>query len=212
MPNETSKPRLIGRSSSSFTRIARVFAFELGVDYSFQVVPDLLSTNTADYAENPALRLPILETALGSWFGTLGICRELARQSSRDLRLVWPEDLREPLTANAQEFAVQALTTEVALIMASLAQEDPGGAHRTKQQTSLLNLLSWLDSHVNAVLAVLPAQRDLSYLEVSLFCLVTHLQFRNVLPVAPYAALADFCEHFGARASAHQTAYRFDAQ
>ena len=211
MPNEQPKLRLIGRSSSSFTRVARIFAFELGVDYSFQVVPDLLSTSAADYAENPALRLPILETAAGSWFGSLGICRELARQSPREPYLVWPEDLREPLLSNAQEFAVQGLTTEVALIMARLAKEDPQSAHRAKQQASLVNLLAWLDGHVDDARAALPAKRDLSFLEVSLFCLVTHLQFRKVVPVAPYAALAAFCDQFGARASALETAYRFDA-
>ncbi|MEO6598272.1 MAG: glutathione S-transferase N-terminal domain-containing protein [Polyangiaceae bacterium] len=204
------KLKLIGRSSSHFTRVARIFAAELGVAYSFQAVPDLLSTNAADYAGNPALRLPILESPSGSWFGTLNICRELARHSTRTIRLIWPEDSQEPLLNNAQEFAVQAMTTEVELVMASLARESSSGAIHTKQQASLLNLLVWLNGHVDAALAALPVTRELSYFEVTLFCLLTHLEFRGVVPVAPYPALLAFSAQFGARDSARETAFRFD--
>jgi len=204
------KPKLTGRSSSHFTRVARIYAAELGVEYSFQVVPDLLSTHSADYAGNPALRLPILESASGSWFGTLGICRELARHSTRQLRLIWPEDLQDPLLSNAQEFAVQAMTTEVALVMASLSGENSDGAQHAKQRTSLLNLLAWLEGNVDGTLAALPETRDLSYFEVTLFCLLTHLEFRGVVPVSPYPALLAFCARFGSREAARDTAYRFD--
>jgi hypothetical protein len=47
-------------------------------------------------------------------------------------------------------------------------------------------------------------------LEVSLFCLVTHLEFRNVLPTDSYAALNTFCQRFATRASVGETPYRFD--
>jgi glutathione S-transferase len=202
--------RLVGRSSSHFTRVARIFAAELHVDYAFHVVPDLMSENAQDYAGNPALRLPILETASGPLFGTLNICRALARASERTHSIVWPEDLEQPLLANAQEFTVQAMSTEVALVMARLAHTDPDNAHQAKQQTSLLNMLAWLEANVADVLRALPA-RDLSFLEVTLFCLITHLEFRSVLPVANYPALITFCANFAHRSSAQQTPFRFDA-
>jgi len=204
------KPKLIGRSSSSFTRVARIFAVELGVECSFQVVPDLLSTEPSDYAGNPALRLPILESSSGSWFGTLNICRELARHSTRGMTLIWPEDLRGTLLCNAQEFTLQAMATEVALVMASLAGENLGGAQQAKQRASLLNVLEWLDGNVNAALTALPATPHLSYLEVTLFCLLAHLEFRGVVPVSPYPALLGFCGQFAARDSARDTGFRFD--
>ncbi len=204
------KPTLIGRSSSHFSRVTRIFAAELSVDYSFRVVPDLLSTNPADYAGNPALRLPVLETTAGSWFGALAICRELERRSSRHLSLTWPEDLQDALPSNAQEFAVQAMTTEVALVMAGLAGEPLESAHHRKQQASLINLLVWLNGNIEAALASLPPTRDLSYLEATLFCLVTHLEFRNVVSLSPYPALSTFSEQFAGRASARETAFRFD--
>ncbi|MGC4087143.1 MAG: hypothetical protein QM756_04410 [Polyangiaceae bacterium] len=59
MVDESSDLVLVGRSSSHFTRLTRVFAAEFGVRYRFQIVPDLLSTEPADYADNPALKLPI---------------------------------------------------------------------------------------------------------------------------------------------------------
>ena len=190
--------------------MARIFAHELGVAYDFRVVPDLMSASAAAYAGNPALRLPILEAASGTWFGTLNICRELTRQSERTLHIVWPEHLEHALLANAQEFSVQAMTTEVALVMAKLAHSDPQNAHQTKQQASLLNLLAWLEANVNEALAALPAQRELSYFETTLFCLMTHLEFRQVLSVTTYPALGAFCAHFATRDSARETPFFFD--
>jgi glutathione S-transferase len=202
--------RLFGRSSSSFTRVARIFAAELQVTCELCVVPNLLSLSRADYGDNPALKLPVLQTPEGSWFGALNICRVFAQASQRGLRLAWPEDLQKPLLANAQELIFHALATEVALVMSKLGGADGEGAHQAKLRLSLLNVLSWLDANLSGVLAGLPADRDLSYLEVTLFCLVTHLEFRQVVPLTDYAALSAFCLHFSERACARETPYFFD--
>ncbi|WP_437731702.1 glutathione S-transferase N-terminal domain-containing protein [Sorangium sp. So ce1335] len=202
---------LVGRSSSHFTRVVRIFAAELGVAYAFQVVPDLRSVSAADYAGNPALRLPILRTGTTTWFGALNICRELARRAPEPRRVVWPELLTDALTANAQELALQAMATEVTLIMSQLAGTPRDDAQLIKLEKSLLNMVSWLDDNLHAALAALPQDRDLSYLEVCTFCLVTHLEFRNVLATSGYRALTAFCDDFGQRASALATAYRYDA-
>jgi glutathione S-transferase len=207
---ELAKPAIIGRSSSHFTRVTRIFAAEMRVDYSFQVVRDLMSCDPGDYGGNPALRLPALQTTRGVWFGALNICRELSRQSSYRPRAVWPEDLDEPLLANAQELVVQAMSTEVTLIMAKLSGVGDGNAHHVKMRKSLVNTMSWLESNARRALDALPSDRDLSYLEVTLFCLVTHLEFRDVLPISSYPDLSKFCQHFAGRASAGETTYRFD--
>ena len=205
-----SKPCIIGRSSSSFTRITRIFASELGVEYELRVVRDLMSSNVRDYAGNPALKLPILQASTGTWFGALNICRALALGSTRELHIVWPEDLREPVLANAQELTVHALATEVALIMSKLGGDVDGVSHQSKMRASLLNVLDWLDANAGGILAGLPGARQLSYLEVALFCLVTHLEFRDVVPVAQYRELTAFCRLFAERASARATPYCFD--
>ncbi|RKH73074.1 glutathione S-transferase domain-containing protein [Corallococcus sp. AB049A] len=204
------KPVIIGRSSSHFTRIARIFAAELRVDPSFQVVRDLLSTDPGDYGGNPALRIPVLKTSRGVWFGALNASREMWRQSSPRLRVVWPEDLDTPLLANMQELTLQAMATEVTLVMEKMAGAGEGTTHARKLRESLLNMMAWLEENANAALAALPPERDVSYLEVTLFCLVTHLEFRDVLPVQPYAALNQFRQQFEQRPSASETRYRFD--
>jgi glutathione S-transferase len=203
--------QLIGRSSSVFTRIARIFAHELGVPYSFRIVPSLLSTDPADYGQNPLLRLPVLESPAGTWFGTLNICRELARHSTSGRHCVWPEQLAQPLLANAQELTLVGLSTEVTLIMNQLGGVPSDTAHARKLRISLSGALAWLDARLPALLEALPAERDLSFLEVSLFCLVTHLDFRQVLLTDVFTELKGFCQRYGERRSAEETLYRFDA-
>jgi hypothetical protein len=207
---ELAQPVIIGRSSSHFTRITRIFAAELRVDYSFRVVRDLMSTDAGDYGGNPALRIPSLQTPQGVWFGALNVCRELWRRSSLKPRVVWPEDLDQPALANAQELVLQAMATEVTLIMSKVADASDTNAHHAKMRKALGNMMSWLEENVSSVLAALPPQRDLSYLEVTLFCLVTHLEFRGVLPTASYAELNKFCQQFAKRASISETPFRFD--
>src|SRR5690606_23933123 len=157
-------------------------------------------TDASEYGGNPALRVPVLHTEEGEWFGALNICRALERRAPAGGvkgRVVWPEDLTLPLLANAQELALQAMSSEVALIMARLASADAAAAHLAKQRDSLERMLGWLDAHAEAVVMALPADRALSFLEASLFCLVQHLEFREVLPVAPYRALGELARRFG---------------
>ncbi|MFZ5894900.1 MAG: glutathione S-transferase N-terminal domain-containing protein [Myxococcota bacterium] len=198
---------IVGRSSSHFTRVARIFAAELDVAYALRVVPDLTSLDASVYAGNPALKIPVLQAPSGTWYGALSICRELARLSERSVSIVWPEALSSALPANAQELVLHAMTSEVALIMSGQA---PAGAGAAKLRASLGNSLAWLDANCEAVLAALPP-RDLSYLEVTLYCLVTHLPFRQIHDVAQYTNLVRFRERFGVRESAQQTSFRFDA-
>jgi glutathione S-transferase len=203
------RPVLVGRSSSHFTRIARIFAAELGVAHDYEVVRDLLSLERDAYGGNPALRLPILRTQAGDWFGALNISRELWRRSGQRLSITWPEDLSAPLLANAQELASQAMANEVTLIMAKRTEIDDANAYVSKLRLGLANTVAWLDAQLEGIVAALPA-RELSYLEVTLFCLFSHLEFREVLPIASYANLNRFCAGFGQRASARATPFRMD--
>lgn len=203
------KPVIVGRSSSHFTRIVRIFAVELRVDYSFRTVRDLLSTDLADYAGHPGLKIPTLQTVTGTWFGALNICRELSRLSSERRVIAWPETLHGCVLANAQELTLQAMATEVNLIMNSVGGGVNGNAYQAKATTSLRNMLSWLEASAGEMLDRLP-RRDLSFLEVALFCLMEHLEFRKILPIDHYPALNGFRRDFASRASAVATAYKFD--
>ncbi len=197
---------LVGRSSSHFTRVARVFAAECGVAYDLQVVRDLTSLDPSHYGGNPALKIPSLRTPDGDWYGALPVCRELVRRASRPLRVVWPEDLVTPLLSNTQELVLHAMTTGVSLIM----NQPQGDAAEDKRSRSLRDTLSWLEERGPAALVALPRDRDLSFLEVTLYCLVRHLEFRKVLATADYAKLREFCGAFDGRASARATPFEFD--
>ena len=202
---------IVGRSSSTFTRLLRIFAGELGVSYSFRIVRDLTSANAADYADNPALKLPALIEPDGTWFGALNACRALAARANSPLTVIWPEAMTTPLLGNAQELVSQAMSTEIALIMGKLGGVEASTAYVRKLRVSLESSLSWLEANLADVLKSLPLERSLSHFEVALFCLVDHLEFREVLRLEPYPRLVEFRERFAARPSARSTLYRFDS-
>ncbi len=203
---------IVGRSSSHFTRVARIIALELEVPCDLQVVRDLMSTEVGDYGGNPALKIPSLQTSEGTWFGALNVSRELARRSTSSRRIVWPEQLQGALAANAQELVLSSMSTGVSLILSKVGANDtsaPETPAQRKMRAGLEYTLAWLESHASEVLASLPAGQ-LSFLEVTLFCLVEHLAFRGVIDIKPYLTLGGCCERFAERPSARQTAYRFD--
>lgn len=68
---------LIARSSSHFSRVARIFALELGVPHRFTSILDLTSLDATKYSDNPVLKVPVLVTLEGPWFGSENIAREL---------------------------------------------------------------------------------------------------------------------------------------
>ena len=203
--------RIAGRSSSHFTRLVRVFAHELGVPYTFQPVLDLLSQSDRDYLGNPALRVPVLEAGGDAWYGALNICRELARRATPERAIVWPESLPEREFANAQELVLQGMSAEVSIVMHKLASPEQTDRYEDKNRRSLLNSLAWLEERFASVRERLPPDRALSFLEVSTYCFLTHLEFRKLVDTSVYARLQAFCREFGARASARETEYRFDA-
>lgn len=203
------EPVLVGRSSSHFTRTARLFAIELGVSHTFRPVLDMTTLDAAAYGDNPALKIPVLVDEHGPLFGTENICRELVRRSGTTSTIVMRGDVTDRIVANAEELALHVMSAEVSLIMAKMAGD--ARLAPAKVSRSIENGLRWLDENVDAALAALPADRALSFLEVSLFSLVTHLPFREVLDVSSFARLGAFCSRFGERASARATEYRFDA-
>lgn len=203
--------RIVGRRSSLFTRVPLMFAEELGIAYELEPIYDMTATDAAVYGGNPALKLPSLRRGNSVLFGAQNICHALAEIAGPTLRIVWPEALRDDLSRNAQELVWHAMGAQVQLVFGTMVAKLPAdNVYFAKSRVGLDNSLHWLDRHAMQIFAALPA-RDISLLEVALFCLLEHLTFRATLPLAPYPALAGFSETFGARASAQHTRYRFDA-
>lgn len=207
-----SPPLLVGRSSSHFTRTVRVFAHELAVPYAFRPVLDVTVVDSAPYADNPALKIPVLVDEHGPLFGTENICRELLARSaaaSKPTKVVMRGDVHDRRVANAEELTLHVMTSEVSLILAKITGDVRMAPPKVTR--SIENCLGWLDEQVDAVLAALPPDRAFSFVEVALFCVMTHLPFREVLDVAPWPRLVAFAQRFGERESAKATAYRYDA-
>ena len=204
------RARVIGRSSSHFTRVTRVFAHALKVDYDFTPVYDLNSREVSEYGDNPALKLPVLVTDQGPWFGVLPICRELVRRSPAPVRVVWPEQLEDRLAANAQELVLQGMTNEVVLVMRGVLSTGEKTAYDDMTYDSLGRILAWLDAQLPRVLRSLDPARALSFLEVTTYCFVTHLSFRQIFDVSGYPNLQAFCRSVGDQSALRETDYRFD--
>src|SRR5262245_48800235 len=113
---------LIGRSSSHFTRTARLHALELGVPHAFRAVLDLTTRDPAAYGGNPALKVPVLLDAEGPLYGTENICRALAHRSGHGARAVQRGDVAARVVANAEEMILHAMASEVVVIMAGPSQ------------------------------------------------------------------------------------------
>lgn len=203
--------RLIGRSSSHFTRLPRMLAEELGIAHEFVPIYDMTALDASNYADNPALKLPILRSSAGVLFGAQNICRALAESAGRSRDVVWPEDLQDHLSRNAQELVWHCMGAQVQLVFGlAVAKLPEDNVYFAKARTGLRNALEWLDRHLHEALDALPPSRRLSLFELSLFCTVEHVQFRSTVAMDPYSALRRFALEYAERSSAQRTVYRLD--
>jgi len=202
--------QLIGRRSSVFTRMALMFAAELGVPLPLEPIPDMNRTEPEFYAGNPALKLPVLRLDGSVLFGALTICRAIAERCNSPRLIVWPEQMTDILSRNAQELVWHGMAAQVQIVMGTVVNGlPPDSPYFVKAHAGLMGALHWLDERVGTCIAALPP-RGLSVFEISLFCLVEHIAFRPTVPLDSFPELTAFCSRFGERESARRTAYRFD--
>lgn len=206
--------RLTGRSGSHFTRVARMMADELGLALELEVLHDLTSLDAALYGNNPALKIPTLHVDGGALFGTENICCRLAELAGRadDPRVVLTHHHRSDLVRSAQELVWHAMAAQVQLLVGlRFAKLPADNLFFAKAQAGLLGTLAWLDAHLDEVLDALPAPRDVSVFELTLFCLMEHMQFRRTVSLEQCPRLIEFARSYGARPSAQRTPYQADA-
>jgi glutathione S-transferase len=203
--------RLFGRSSSHFTRVAAMFACELGITHERTPLLDMNSRNRFDYGGNPALKLPALQVNGAMLFGAENICRKLS-ELGHATRIVWPEELKSNQARNAQELIWHSMSAQVQLVMGTRVAKLPiENVFFDKLLEGLRNSLAWLDGNWSHIHEALPSPRDVSLLEVTLFCLVEHLAFRQTVSLEPYENLRAFTAKYGQRRSAQRTPFQFDA-
>lgn len=213
MTTEPTRIQLFGRSSSHFTRVAAIFAHELRVPFDLVVVPDLTSLDASAYGGHPARKIPTLRVGTAVVFGTENICRRIAELAGdgEGPGVVWPEHLRGDVARSAQELTWHTMSAEVQLVVGTVLAELPAdNLLFAKCRAGMHGSLAWLEEHLARALGDLPSPRRLSLLEVTLFCLLEHLQFRPTLALEAYPNLRGFAADYGARPAARSTAYRYD--
>lgn len=202
---------LTGRSASHFTRVARMIAHELEVPIELEVIHDLMGLDPEAYGGHPALKLPTLHVAGAPVFGTDNICRTLAALAGRaaDPRVALAPD--DALARNAQELVWHAMAAQVQLVVgvqvAKLPADNPFFA---KAAAGLRGALGWLEARHDELEAALPTPRDVSLLEVTLFCLLEHLAFRPTVALDDLPRLRAFAAAYAMRPSAAATQFAFD--
>jgi glutathione S-transferase len=198
---------LYGRSSSHYTRTVCMLAHERDVVLEVHPVFNLLSEDPADYAGNPALKLPVLRDGDTVVYGHLNACTMLAKRSGRPVFM--PGDAHTPLLMNAHELLAHAMATEVEVVFHEVVAKRPEDATSHKRRVSLVNTLAWLDANLEAVRAEMPQDRA-NWFDLALYCMLTHLAFRNPIDLSGWSALVGFEQFVAARPSAQATPYRYD--
>lgn len=203
---------IIGRSSSHFTRVVRIFAEELRVPYRLVPVLDMTVLSSEAYGANPAMKLPVLRSKGSTLFGTQNICRALTERSGGEAQIAWPEDFRDQLSRNAQELVWHGMAAQVQIAFGvGICKLPAENVYFVKAREGFEGTLSWLNEHLGEVQRCLPGTRTLSLFEVTLFCLIEHLTFRPTVSITPYRNLARFAEEFGEKSSAQSTPYRLQS-
>ncbi|MBP6751096.1 MAG: glutathione S-transferase family protein [Xanthomonadaceae bacterium] len=202
---------IIGRRSSHYTRMVRLLAEELGVNYALRPIHDLLSEDPAVFAGNPALKLPAARLGETTVWGSLNACRLVARSTpGGETRVFWPEQAQSALLMNAHEVLAHVMAAQVEVVFHEIVSRRPADATSRKRRTSLMLCLEWLNRHLDDIHAALPADR-IALFDLGLYALLEHLPFRNPIDLSPMPHLVDFVAAFGERASAQATPYVFDA-
>ena len=212
-PNVTPPLRLTGRSGSHFTRVTRIVAHELRVPVELHVLHDLSSVDVNDYGGHPALKIPTLHVAESPLFGTDNICRKLADIAGRaaDPRVVLSHQVTSALVLNAQELVWQAMAAQVQLVLGVRVGKLPADSpFFAKALLGMIGSLTWLDEHLDRVRAALPTPRDFSVFEVTLHCLIEHINFKPSVPLDRFSTLREFTAEFATRESSRRTAFGLD--
>ncbi len=202
---------LVGRSSSHFTRFARIFAIEAECDFEFELLENLASSDIDYYSGNPSLTIPVLLVDGKPLLGSVNICRKFAELSGNRNHYSLPEDfIGRRLLQNSHELVMTGMSTQVTIVFSTLFAGISKDNDLVKKSHARLNgLLAWMNLNLGEVLAQLPAD-GLSTIEAALFCLLEHIEFRSTEGIVIGEDLQKFVTEFGERKSAKSTKYKMD--
>ncbi|MEM7249717.1 MAG: glutathione S-transferase family protein [Acidobacteriota bacterium] len=159
---------------SHFSRKVVIVLAELGLDHEREHVPDLLSTDPADFGGNPILRVPVLEDGENWVVESDAIVRYLLERHDPGDRLGLGS-LQVP-QRNTLSVIASIMGAEVELILSQRSGASRGRLFDRHGEV-IEHCLAWLERHGPSAWTDLP----FSYLDVSLTCMWDHLSHSGLL-------------------------------
>ena len=163
---------------SHFSRKVRVVVEELGLACELRYVPNLLSSDAADFGGNPILRVPVLLDGDVRVVESDAICRHLVetRDTEGDRLGFFDRDVER---RNALAFLAAVMGAEVEILLAGRAGLDSGPAapffgryHRVIRDS-----LAWIESEGERLWP-----EGFSWLDVVLISAWDHLRHSKLVP------------------------------
>jgi hypothetical protein len=94
-----------------------------------------MTEEVAVFAGNPALKMPVLKRGELAVFGTLNICRLLAREAGAETNIFWPDEASTVSLMNAHAVLAHAMAAEVEVVMHEIIARRPEDAPSRKRSS-----------------------------------------------------------------------------
>ncbi len=197
--------RLYTTPLSHFGRKVRIVLQELEIPHELIFVPNLLSSDPADFGGNPILRIPTLVDAEHWIVESDQIARYVVERYDPKDRLGCL--VLDPDQRNLQAMINAAMGAEVEILLSGrsgIENVDTISYFRRYFEV-IRNCLRWLDTEGAKRWTTL----DFSYLDIALICMWDHLRYYDTVPeLEQYSWIGDRVSRFAERASVLDSAPR----
>jgi len=188
---------------SHFSRKVRIVLQEIGLACEESYVPNLLSTNPAEFGGNPILRVPVLRDGPHWVIESDQIVRYLleAYDHGNDRFAFFSMSTAQ---RNALSIVSAIMGAEVELILSKRSGlvEPVGGLYFQRYRNVIGHGLAWLERNA----AMIWPEVEFSYLDIALLCMWDHLRYNRLGDEADsYTWIEARASHHASRASVAAT-------
>lgn len=162
---------------SHFSRKVRIVLRELSVECEESFVPNLLSSDPADFAGNPILRVPVLRDGAIWVIESDQIVRHLLETCDRDSDRFWFFSMNAA-QRNALSIlsAIMGADVELTLSKRSGLAAEAGALYFARYRSLIGHGLAWIEANGAAVWP----EAEFSYLDIALVCMWDHLRYNRL--------------------------------
>ena len=162
---------------SHFSRKVRIVVRELSVECEESFVPNLLSSDPADFGGNPILRVPVLRDGARWVIESDQIVRHLLETCDRDNDRFWFFSMNaEQRNALSILSAIMGAEVELILSRRSGLVSEAGALYFGRYRSVIGHGLAWIEANGAAVWP----EAEFSYLDIALVCMWDHLRYNRL--------------------------------